>query len=786
MRMPETTRQESRFRFNGFELDVQTGELRRRDGSSPRLQPQPLQLLLALLRRPGRIVTREELRESLWPKETFVEFDDGLRHAVARLREALGDSAQQPRYIETIPRRGYRFIGPVAVEEAEPAGVGQPGQPSELTQPAGRQGAARFGRFSLTRLRLLSLAGCLVVLFAVVTGFFHFRSASALTEKDQILLADFENLTGDAVFDVTLRQALAVQLEQSPYLQIVPAEQVRRALAFMGRPATERLTEPVARELCQREGIKAMLGGSLTSLGSHYVLSLEVESSSGNSLAREQVEVAKKEEILQALSKSVSRLRQRLGESLSSVQKLDVPLTQATTTSLEALKWFALGDEMRMRVGNTEEALQLYERAIELDPDFAIAYARAGNIYSLRGDRARAEQCLRKAFALSGRISEREKFYASSVYHLHLTGELDKAIAVLEVYKRTYPRDNIAYNHLAAVHMAEGLVEQGLEETRQTIALRPDWPGNYLNLARNLVAADQLSEARTTAERHQSEIVDSEAFSEVLFLVASLQGDQAEMRRVVQAETGKPNEHAMLALEAADAESHGRLRKAREQRRLAAELALQRGLKAHAANYYGAAALREALWGNCSVADNYIRQAQALASGDQTRQAVALAMCGEPARARALAEEMRTERPNGTLNGAILLPSIEAAIEFHGYRPERAIELLRPASGYDRVYGLPVYLRGLAYLRAGQGAEAAGQFQRIVDYPGAYAFQWDGSKCDIAWDADARLGLARAAALAGDVPRSRKAYQDLFSQWKDADPDLPLLRQARAEYARLK
>jgi eukaryotic-like serine/threonine-protein kinase len=472
-------------RFGTFEVDVRAGELRKQ-GVRVKLQKQPFQVFTVLLQRPGEVVTREELREQIWPEDTFVDFDNGLNTAINKLREALGDSADSPRFIETLPRRGYRFI---AAAQELPTGF-RSIQPPERTS-----GTAGIGH----PIRRVLLGTLLVGLILSAAAYWVKQHTwHPLSQKDAVVLADFANSAGDAVFDDMLKQALAVHLRQSPFLSFVPEQQIRETLRFMGRSPDERVVGNVAREICERQSGKAVLQGSIKNLGIHYVLSLNVlNCQTGESLAEEQGEARSKEEVLATLGGMVSRLRGKLGESLALVEKYDTPLIQATTFSIEALKAYSLGVTEDRKL-NDVEAIPFFKRAIELDPNFALAYVELSSAYSVVGEDELARESVRKAFALRERVSEREKLYISALYHAVATGNLEKTFAAYRLWAKTYPREWLPHNNLAYNYNVCGFFDKGLEEATAVKRVAPHSALGKINLAMAYRGMNRLREAQAT------------------------------------------------------------------------------------------------------------------------------------------------------------------------------------------------------------------------------------------------------------------------------------------------
>jgi len=627
------------------------------------------------------------------------------------------------------------------------------------------------------------LAGVAAVIVAGAAAFFFYRkNAQSLTEKDSILLTDFVNTTGDAVFDGTLKQALAVQLEQSTYLNEFPQERVRDTLKFMGRSPDERLTPDLARDVCQREGIKAVLNGAIGSIGTQYVVDVNaVNCQTGDSLAREQVQADKKEQVLGAVGKAASSLRGKLGESLASVQKFDAPVEEATTSSLEALKAFSLGETERAK-GREFAAIPLYKHAIELDPNFAIAYARVGQAYANTGQIGPAIENTKQAFERRERTSEVEKLYISTHYYDIVTGESEKANEAYQLWKRTYPRDSIPPNNLAAGYAAMGKYEQALSEALETVRLAPNEALGYQNMGGDYLGMNRFAEAKAVREKQVAANMDTASDHADLYALAFLEGDTATMQRQLDWAKGKPDEFDLLQVVAEAAASRGRLRAARENYSQAADLARRGKLEEITARIIAVHAGVETLVGNAPQARDRASAALTVSRNRPTMIlcASALASAGDTARANAIADEVAHLFPLHTFINSIFLPIIRARAEIERGNPSRAIELLQAAAPYEfgGVAGvLPTYVRGLAYLKARQGKEAGAEFQKILDHRGLCM---TAPECSLS-----RLQLGRARLLTGDNLGARTAYQDFLALWKDADPDVPILKQAKAEYAKL-
>jgi tetratricopeptide (TPR) repeat protein len=620
----------------------------------------------------------------------------------------------------------------------------------------------------------------LAIAIAAAGVFLTSRGSRAMTEKDTILVADFVNTTADPVFDGTLKKALAVDLEQSPFLNVFPEPKVQRTLQYMGRSPDERITTDIGREICQRTGIKAMLTGTIASFGSQYVITLEaVNAATGDSLARDQAESPSKEQVLNALHKATSALRSKLGESLTSVQKYDKPLSEATTSSLDALKALTLGD-MKHNSGDELGAIPNYQHAIDLDPNFAMAYARLGAVYNNVGQTQQAEQLRQKAFELRDRASEREKLYIMSHYYAD-AGQLDKGITALELYKQTYPRDSIPYNNLANIYNQLGQFENALENAKKCVELDPTSALGYANLAQAYAGLNRPDEAKATLN---SAISRNMSYLGLRFQYANLEwalGNVDGMEKQLQAASAMPNaESPVLGFRAGLAAARGQIKEARRLTEQANAASNQLNLKELAPMMLSQAADQEALVENYQVAKQQALAALKLSDSIQVEgnAADALAVAGDEAKALSLADHISQRRPNDTISQFVTVPLIKALVELHRGKPDAAIDAANTAALYARANSGVLYTRGIAYLKAGRGGEAAQDFQKILDSKLL-------SGVDIIVPL-AKLGLARAYALQGDTTRSRTAYQDFLGAWKDADPDVPILKQAKAEYAKLK
>jgi len=633
------------------------------------------------------------------------------------------------------------------------------------------------------------------ILIAVIGGWLYLRarpsaagpSATALTGKDTIVLADFDNKTGDAVFDDTLKQGLAVQLEQSPFLDLVSDNKVNQTLGMMGRPAGDRLTREVAREVCQRTGSKAMLTGSIAGLGSQYVIGLKaVNCNTGDVLAEAQEQAAGKEGVLKALDVAAINLRSKLGESLSSVQKYATPVEEATTSSLEALKAYSLGQKTRSAKGDTA-ALPFFKRAVELDPKFAMAFRAMARAYSNVNEIGRASEYARKAYDLREKVSERERFSIEGFYYLIATGELEKAAQTFELWKQTYPRDELPFLDLGFIYASLGDFEKSLTESREALRLEPNDATNYGNTGNSLVTLNRLDEAEAVYRQAEEHKLEGEVLLVNRYQLAFLKGDKAGMAQSASAAIGKAGAEDLLLAAQADTEGwYGKLKNAHELTRRAMDSAERNDAKESAADYQATGALREVEFGRPEQARADASAALKLAPNRDVRTAaaVALARAGDTAGAEKLASELDKTYPLDTIVQRYWLPTIRAAVALERKDPNRAVELLKETGTLElgqetqaTISLSPIYIRGRAYLMLHDGNSAAAEFQKFIDHRGIVV--------NFPWGALARLQLARAYAMQGDTAKAKSAYQDFLTIWKDADPDLPILLAAKSEYVKL-
>jgi eukaryotic-like serine/threonine-protein kinase len=625
-------------------------------------------------------------------------------------------------------------------------------------------------------------AGLLVVAAVVgIFGYLKYTSAAPLTEKDTIVLADFLNTTGDPVFDGTLKQALAVQLEQSPFLNIFSDQRVREVLRFMNRSSDERVTKEIAREICERQGLKAFLTGSISNLGSHYVLALEATNAqTGDTIARQQVEAESKEQVLSAVGSAATKLREKLGESLASIQKYDAPISDATTSSLEALKVFSMGVEQQLK-GKYLEAIPFFKRATEMDPNFARAYAAMSSMYYNSRQYDLAAEASRKAYELRDRVGEYERLYITQVYYDNVTGELEKYLETLELWKRTYPREGAPHNNLAVKYNDLGQFDKAAQEAGEAIRLNPSSASGHSLLATSYVGLNRFDEAKDIIRQAQSQKLENLRMHQNLYRIAFIHGDAATMKQEIDWASGRPDEYAAQSWQADTAAFSGQLQKAKGFSNSAFELALQRDLKEVAAQIAAGSAVRDAQFGDCSKVKEQTTKALAISHGQLTLAlaANALAICGEYNQTKSIIDELTKRFPTDTLLNKERIPLIQAHLELRRGNATQTLQQLETTRAYATYLLFPVaYLRGQAYLAEHKGAEASAQFQEILDHRGWSALSY--------FYPLAHVGLARAAVLQGDLAKARKAYQDFFALWKDADQDTPILIEAKKEYEKLK
>ncbi|MGB9434317.1 MAG: winged helix-turn-helix domain-containing protein [Candidatus Acidiferrum sp.] len=777
------------FSFSDFTLDLRARELRR-NGIRLKLPGQPFAVLAMLLTHPGELVTREELRALLWQKETFVDFDHSLNVAINKLRETLCDSAEQPRFIETIPRAGYRFIGPVTESSAKEQEKEREGDSAAAatTAEAGTETDVR------KRWKMV-VAAAVTVPALVLAAYLCFHRALKLTDKDTIVLADFANTTGDPVFDDTLRQGLAVQLEQSPFLSLISDERINQVLKLMAKPADARLTPEVSREICERTASAAVLDGSIASLGSQYVLTLRAKDCrSGDVLDEEQAQAARKEDVLNSLSQIATRFRARIGESLSTVKSHDKPLAEATTPALEALKAYSVGWQVSFSSGSAA-SVPFFKRAIEIDTNFASAYAALGRMYGDIGETALSAANTSKAYQLRDRASDQEMFFISLTYDLQVTGNLEKAQQTCDLWIQAYPRAWLPHGLLSgAIYNTLGKYENSVDEAKIAIEIDPDFSIGYSILAGSLLALGRTGEAENALQRAADRELDIPDFHVQRYVLAFLKNDKTAMERETAQSREKPSvDDWMSNAEGFVSAYSGHLEEARKKSRLATDLARKEGRQDTQGLYETDAAVREALFGNVSVARQRAADALELSkSRDVEYGAVfALALSGDSSRCQTVIDDLSKRFPEDTVVQFTYLSVLRALLALNRGQPANAVEMLQTAIAYEGgttteggsevLLGAgnldAAYVRGLAHLAAHHGDEAAAEFQKILGHRGIVL-------CDPI-GALAHWQLGRAYAMSGDRSKATSAYNNFLTLWKNADPDIPVLKRAQAEYGKL-
>jgi len=771
-----------------FELDVRAYQLRQA-GRVLKLEPTPMEVLLFLVQHPGELVTRDQIVERIWGKDVFLDTDNSINGAIRKIRQVLKDDVEQPRFVETVSGKGYRFVASVGQVETR---VGQDRTHYFTDRPIPTHGSTGtpLGKHPL------AVAATAVTVLAVATvAYFYLHRAPKLTDKDTIVLADFSNTTGDPVFDGTLRQGLAVQLEQSPFLSLISDERIQQMLKLMAKPADARLTPEVSREICERTASAAVLDGSIANLGSQYVLTLRAKDCrAGDVLDEEQVQAARKEDVLNALGQVASRFRTRVGESLSTVKSHDTPLAEATTPSLEALKVYSAGWQASFSSGSAA-SVPFFRRAVEIDPNFASAYATLGRMYGDIGESALSAKNISQAYQQRDRASDQEKFFISVNYELQVTGNREKARQTCDLWVRAYPRAWLPHALLSgAIYNTLGEYEKSVDEAKIAIGIDPDFSIGYSILAGSYLALDRTAEAGNTLQQAFDRKLEIPDFYVQRFVIAFLRDDQTEMGLEAAQSREKPYVDDWMYNAAAFVSSYsGRLEDARKMSRRAAGLARNADRRETEALYEADAAVREALFGNGSIANQRAMDALQIS---KSRDVVyfagfALALTGDSSRSQALTEDLSRRLPEDTSVQFTYLPTLRALLALNHSQPSKAVELLQTAIPYEGgspVEGgsefllgtgnlYPAYVRGLAFLAKHDGAEAAAEFQKISDHRGLVG-------CDPV-GALAHLQLGRAYALSGDKTKAKPAYQDFLTLWKDADANVPILKEAKAEYAKL-
>jgi eukaryotic-like serine/threonine-protein kinase len=768
--------------FGPFRIDPEQ-RLLLRDEQPVALSPKAFDLLMVLIQSGGQILLKDDLMKTLWP-DTFVE-ESNLGQHVFQLRKALGERPQDHTYIITVPGRGYRFAQKVrtVAEEEEKEGVEE-----QIVMASRSLARVVIEEKREKDLRLWAIIGVLI-LVALGGAALYWRSGRKpkLAEKDTIVLADFDNKTGDPIFDGTLRQGLSAQLAQSPFLNLLSDRNIVHILSLMGQPKDAQLKPELAREVCQRAQSTAVLDGSIAQIGGRYLLTLKaVACSTGELLAATEAEAADKSHVLDALGKIASQIRGKLGESLASVEKYDVPPRDVTTPSLEALRAYSLGARS-LSANKAAESVSLYQQAISLDPNFAMAYSGLGINYFNLDETTQAEENVRKAYELRGHVSEREKLAIELIYYAIAVRNFEAARKSGELAIQIYPRESSTLTNLGTIYGYLGDYDKSLASLQRALELTPGSLQNYTNLLIAYTHLNQLNKAEAVARDASSRNLDSPFAHACLYQVDFLKNDESAMEKEAAQVVGKPGfEDLILYYESDTAAYHGQFAKAREMTRRAVDSAIRTGQKETAAEYEAEAAVREALVGNLPLASRQAKDALVLSNGrDVTAiSATALAMAGDSAGTR-MGDYLGSRFPEDTVLTYQSRPSILSATALRNGDPAKAIAALTASAPYElgqtaqevSFVLYPFYLRGEAYLAAKQGTAAAAEFQKILDHPGLVQNEPIGAL--------ALLELGRAYVLSGDKANAQAAYQSFFTLWKDADPDVAILKQAKTEYAKL-
>jgi DNA-binding winged helix-turn-helix (wHTH) protein/tetratricopeptide (TPR) repeat protein len=763
-----------RYRFGPYELDTEESTLSR-NHSRLKLQELPFRLLLVLVERAGEVVTREEVRQRLWPENTFVEFDNSLGVAIRKVRDSLGDDAEAPRYVETVPRRGYRFIAPVRTDV--------PAMSATTDTPQVPVPAQRTTDRHWTKVVRVSIAMGIALAFA---GWFWWgRTRNQIPERASVVVGDFDNSTGDPLFDGSLRRAVVVQLAQSPYLNVMPDGKLGEILQSLGRSPDDKLTPALALEVCQHGQASALITGSIQSTAGAYLLSMEANHcSDGSSLAHETVTVANEKAALPQLGTMIGDLRRTLGESRASLQKFNVPVEQATTSSLEALKAYQLGLELRAHSKNLE-ARPAFETAIALDPNFAIAYAQLGSAYSNQGEDLEGKKYFRKAFELRSHATEPERLYIAGRYFDIVTSEREKGSETYKQWTELYPDEWLAYNALANDANLLGRYETLVDAARQAVRLNPNHNFGYVNLIVGLIALNRLDEAKAICDQLIGRGRDEDFIHLDLFAIGLLRGDQQLLAREHEWAQKHPDNTAMLYAQAQNDAAMGKIKQSTKVFEQIARQQATSGQTETAAYTLIVSAEINSEMGRTAVAKQESQEALKYGKNENEMalgiSALIAIRAGDAKRAQVLFDDLNREYPLSTFNIGVYSPIIRTMLALsHGSSATEVRNLMDPARPYELgavADMLPIYVRGVSYLRVHSAIEAEREFQNILDHHSVDAVT--------TLYPLAELGLARCYALSGRTVESRRAYQTFFTLWKDADHDLPILMQARREFQEL-
>jgi len=784
---------QQQFQFGEYTLNQSSYRLLR--GTTVlHLETLPMELLILLVQRHGELVSREEIAERLWAKDVFLDIEHSINTAIRKVRLALRDDPEKPRFLETVVGKGYRFAAPVICSNGDSSTEVQPTRlpaqvapgPATLstdktaaaaengTSPASVVAAAVWRRH-----KFLFAAVITTLLVTIVLAAWRVSSARpAFTGTDVVLLATFVNKTGDPVFDNSLDKALEVKLTESPFLTIFPEPDTRATMRAMRHDPAEAVTKSLGIEICQRQGLKAVVVPEIAAFGGRYLITLDaIEARSQMSIARRQVEVDSKDKVIAALGKAASQLRKRLGESLSSLEQYDTPLDLATTSSLEALQAYSTGQNL-YRTGKRRDAIPLYERAIELDPQFCSAYAALGRAYHSIGDEQASRRNFAKAFELKdSRLTQEENFSTTAQYHAAITGNIEKEIAVLTLYKQVYPRSVNAHNLLGIAHIFQGKIEEALQEFNWSIKHSPAPSSNaYFNASQALVTLGRFDEGKRMLQQWQQKGPFTPFQTELRYRIAFLEHDAVTMEHLARDTPSDdiPLHHFQEEL----AFLRGDFRQLRSLNETVVRQQLRARRTENAAYELGWLAGVESYAGNYALSRKLRRQSEKAGVDNAAALmecAKAIGYAGDAKEADALATKLDRLFPEDTYQQQVILPVIRSVSERQRGNAEKAVNLLAPAAQYPTV--LVFYHRGLAYMAAEQYSNAAADFETLLAHRG-----WP------SWELFApltQLGLARAYAMQGEPAKSQKAYDDFFTTWKDADPQIPILHQAKMEYKKL-
>lgn len=766
----EAVPQTRRLRFGPYEVDLRSGEVHKH-GIRLKLQDQPFQVLALLLQHSGEVVTRDEFRQKLWPADTFVDFDTGLNSAIKKLRDVLSDSADEPRYIETLPRRGYRFIAPV---ENGPSPAPAPVELRVVPAPSAREPRQPWYR----RGPVVAAGVAALLVIAVLVAWRGFFARPALTQADVILVASFVNKTGDPIFDNSLDKALEVKLAESPFLSLFSEANVRETLRMMRHDPNERVTPELGIEICKRQGLKAVVVPEIAAVGNTYLITLEaIDARTQKPIARRQETAEGKDKVVAALGKAGSQLRRQLGESLSSIEKFNAPLDLATTSSLDALLAYRAGQSL-YRSGKRRESIPFFERAVELDPQFCSAYGMLGSAYHSIDDGQASRENFAKAFALKdSHLTQEENFQTTALYESSITGNLEKETTVLLLYKETYPRSVAAYNLLGIAYAEQGRTEEALQNFNWAIAHSPVPSAQfYSNASQALMILGRFEEAKKMLDEWRQKGSLNSFQTAMRYRIAFIEKDAATMDKLAHDTPADDVSWLHLQIQLAFLRGDsGTIRSLND------ALVKQQGRSnrpENVADQLARHAALESFLGDYPAARKLCEQAEQ--AGNDSAIGLwtcskALGEAGDVTQAEALATKLDQRFPEDTFQQQVLLPIARSIIERERGNAVKAVSLLVPVTQYPNA--AVFYHRAQAYAAAGEYGEAIADFKAVLSHRGWP--EWE------IFSPLAQLGVARAYARQGDRDLSKKAYDDFFTTWKEADANIPILRQAKAEYEKL-